>query len=143
MLLRSARLFGWQLYRDAAASDPEIATDWQALHALRHQTFTTLISYLPARSLRPGLTRAAATDTAWVIASPDTYDMLVRTRGYTLDQYQKWVTSSLTRLLLPAPDPRANTDKTQPGDDVRIMDALVSDPGTSRTRHRAAEQLEF
>ena len=26
---------GWQLYRDAAASDPEIATDWQALQALR------------------------------------------------------------------------------------------------------------
>ncbi len=100
---------GWQLYRDAAASDPEIASDWQALQALRHQTFTTLIRRLPARSLRPGLTRAAATDTAWAIASPETYDMLVRTRGYTLDQYQKWVTMSLTRLLLrPAPhDPRA------------------------------------
>jgi AcrR family transcriptional regulator len=91
---------GWQLYRDGAATDPEIAADWQALQALRHQTFTTLISRLPVRSLRPGLTRAAATDTAWIIASPDTYDMLVRTRGYTLDQYQKWVTTSLTTLLL-------------------------------------------
>ena len=100
---------GWQLYRDAAASDPEIATDWQSLQALRHQTFATLIRRLPARSLRPGLTRAAATDTAWAIASPDTYDMLVRTRGYTLDQYQKWVTNSLTRLLLrPAPDRHAD-----------------------------------
>jgi AcrR family transcriptional regulator len=98
---------GWKLYRDAAAGDPEIATDWQALQAFRHQTFTELINHLPARSLRPGLTRAAATDTAWAIASPDTYDMLVRTRGYTLDQYQKWVTTSLTTLLLrPLPDPR-------------------------------------
>jgi AcrR family transcriptional regulator len=106
---------GWQLYRDAAASDSEIATDWQALQALRHETFTTLINRLPARSLRTGLSRAAATDTAWAIASPDTYDMLVRTRGYTLDQYQKWVTSSLTTLLLrPAPDPRAGADETQP-----------------------------
>ena len=92
---------GWQLYRDAAASDPEIAADWQALQALRHQTFATLIRRLPARSLRPGLTRAAATDTAWAIASPDTYDMLVRTRGYTRDQYQKWVATSLITLLLP------------------------------------------
>jgi AcrR family transcriptional regulator len=91
---------GWQLYRGAAATDPEIASDWQALRALRHQTFTTLIERLPAGSLRPGLTRAAATDTAWAIASPDTYDMLVRTRGYTLDRYQKWVTTSLTTLLL-------------------------------------------
>jgi AcrR family transcriptional regulator len=91
---------GWQLYRDAAASDPEIATDWQALQALRHQTFATLIDKLPPRSLRAGLTRAAAADTAWAIASPDTYDLLVRNRGYTLDQYQKWVTASLTTLLL-------------------------------------------
>jgi AcrR family transcriptional regulator len=91
---------GWQLYRDGAATDPEIAADWQALQALRHQTFTTLINRLPVRSLRSGITRAAATDTAWIIASPDTYDMLVRTRGYTLDQYQKWVTTSLTTLLL-------------------------------------------
>jgi AcrR family transcriptional regulator len=91
---------GWKLYRDAAATDPEIAADWQALQALRHQTFAALVDQLPARSLRPGLTRASATDTAWAIASPDTYDMLVRTRGYTLDQYQKWVTTSLTVLLL-------------------------------------------
>ena len=98
---------GWQLYRDGAASDAEIATDWQTLQALRHQTFRTLINRLPARSLRPGLTRVAATDTAWAIASPDTYDMLVRTRGYTLDQYQKWITTSLTNLLLrPQPDGR-------------------------------------
>jgi AcrR family transcriptional regulator len=91
---------GWKLYRDAAASDPEIAADWQEFQALRHQTFTVLIHHLPARSLRSGLSRAAAIDTAWTIASPDTYDMLVRTRGYTLDQYQKWVTASLTALLL-------------------------------------------
>jgi AcrR family transcriptional regulator len=91
---------GWQLYRDAAGSDPEIAADWRALQDLRHQTFTKLISRLPARSLRPGLTRAAAADTAWAIASPDTYDLLVRIRGYTLDQYQKWVTANLTASLL-------------------------------------------
>jgi AcrR family transcriptional regulator len=91
---------GWKLYRDAAASDPEIAADWQEFQSLRHQTFTMLINHLPARSLRPGLTRAAAIDTAWTIASPDTYDMLVRTRGYTLDRYQKWVTASLSTLLL-------------------------------------------
>jgi AcrR family transcriptional regulator len=106
---------GWQLYRDGAASDPEIAADWQALQALRHQTFSALIKRLPAGSLRPGLTRASATDTAWAIASPDTYDMLVRIRGYTLDQYQKWVTTSLTSLLLrPAAESRSAADKTGP-----------------------------
>lgn len=91
---------GWQLYRDGAVSDPEIAADWQALQDLRHHTFGALVAQLPTRSLRPGLTHSSATDTAWTIASPDTYDMLVRTRGYTLDQYQSWVTTSLTILLL-------------------------------------------
>jgi AcrR family transcriptional regulator len=91
---------GWQLYRDAAASDPEIAADWQQFQALRHDTFTALVNYFPAGSLRPGLDPADATDTAWAIASPDTYDMLVRIRGYTLDQYQEWVTATLTTLLL-------------------------------------------
>jgi AcrR family transcriptional regulator len=106
---------GWQLYRDAAASDPEIAADWLALQALRHETFTALIGHIPARSLRPGLTRAAATDTAWVVASPDTYDLLVRIQGYTLDQYQRWVTASLTTLLLPpAHEPRSSARRRQP-----------------------------
>jgi AcrR family transcriptional regulator len=91
---------GWKVYRDAAGGDPEIAADWYEFQALRHQTFTTLIGHLPTRSLRPGLSRAAATDTAWALASPDTYDMLVRVRGYTLDRYEKWVTTSLTTLLL-------------------------------------------
>ncbi len=102
---------GWQLYRDAAASDAEIAADWQSLQALRHQTFTNLINFLPGRSLRAGLTRAAAADTAWTIASPDTYDMLVRIRGYTLDQYQEWVTSSLTTLLLDPDAPPGSTGR--------------------------------
>jgi AcrR family transcriptional regulator len=102
---------GWQLYRDAAASDAEIAADWRALQDLRHRTFTNLINHLPGRSLRPGLTRAAAADTAWTIASPDTYDMLVRIRGYTLDQYQEWVISSLTTLLLDPDAPQASTGR--------------------------------
>lgn len=100
---------GWLLYRAAAASDAEIAADWQALQALRHRTFSNVIDKIPATSLRIGLTRALAADSAWAIASPDTYDMLVRGRGYTLDQYQEWVTSSLTALLL---DPAATPGST-------------------------------
>lgn len=94
---------GWRLYRDAAANDAEVAADWQLLQTLRHGTITTIIRRIPARSLRRGLTRAAAADTAWAIASPDTYDLLVGVRGYTLDQYEAWVTSTLTTSLLRAP----------------------------------------
>ncbi len=91
---------GWRLYRDAAASDAEIAADWQALHQLRHHTFAEMIRRIPTKSLRKGMSRAAATDTAWAIASPETYELLVRTGDYTLDQYEEWVASTIANALL-------------------------------------------
>jgi hypothetical protein len=36
---------------------------------------------VPDQALRAGLTRVAAADAAWVIASPDTHDVLVRQAG--------------------------------------------------------------
>ena len=45
-------------------------------------------------------------------ASPDTYDMLVRIRGYTLDQYEQWIATSLTNVLLrPSPGSGAALEK--------------------------------
>jgi AcrR family transcriptional regulator len=91
---------GWQLYRDASATDAEVAADWQTLQELRRQTFATLIARLPPASLRHGLTRAAAVDTAWAIASPETYELLVRRAGYSIDNYQRWVSRTLIAALL-------------------------------------------
>jgi AcrR family transcriptional regulator len=91
---------GWRLYRDAAASDAEVAADWQTLQRLRHGTFTQIVRRLPAASLRDGLDPDAAADTAWAIASPETYDLLVRTGRYTLDQYEQWVATTLAAALL-------------------------------------------
>jgi AcrR family transcriptional regulator len=109
MIKRISRLYrqiaeraalGWRLYRDAAATDPEIAADWEALQRARRQTFADLIARLPPRSLRSGLTRARAADTAWAIASPETYDLLVRFSGYTLDAYERWIATTLAAALL-------------------------------------------
>lgn len=94
---------GWRLYRDAAASDTEVAADWKALQHLRHQTFEELVGQIPAGSLRPGLTLETATDTAWAIASPETYEILVDTAGYTLDAYERWVAATLCAALLSEP----------------------------------------
>ena len=41
---------GWQLYRDAAGTDPAIAQDWQVLQRLRKETFSALIARLPRES---------------------------------------------------------------------------------------------
>jgi hypothetical protein len=53
-----------------------------------------------AGALRPGLTPAEAGDTAWVIASPDTHDQLVRQAGYSYDQLEAWVRGTLSAALL-------------------------------------------
>lgn len=91
---------GWRLYRDAAASDAEIAADWQMLQHLRHHTFAEIIERIPVACLRGGMTSEVATDTAWAIASPETYELLVGTAKYTLEQYELWVATTLSHALL-------------------------------------------
>lgn len=99
-LLAERAALGWQTYRDGAAVDPDIAADWQQLSDGRRKGFHLMFAQLPAEALRPGLTHAAAADTAWVIASPDTHDLLVRRAGYSYDELEDWVRVTLTAALL-------------------------------------------
>jgi AcrR family transcriptional regulator len=101
-LLAERAAVGWQTYRDGAAVDPDIATDWRQLNDLRRRAFRTMIARVPAEALRPGLSHAAAGDTAWVIASPDTHDQLVRQAGYSYDELEDWVRATLSAALLGA-----------------------------------------
>jgi len=99
-LLAERAAVGWQTYRDGAAVAPDIAADWRQLTDLRRQAFQAMFARLPAKALRPGLSSAAAADTAWVIASPDTHDLLVRHAGYNYDQLEDWIRTTLTAALL-------------------------------------------
>lgn len=101
---------GWMLYRDAAAIDQEIAADWDDLQTLRHRLFTRVLSDVPEAALADGLTREAAVDTAWAIASPEAYDLLVRRLGYSLDGFREWMRGTLARAVLRREDdPGQNT----------------------------------
>lgn len=91
---------GWQTYRDAAAIDPDAAKDWQQLMTVRRQAFRIITAQIPKAQLRKGLPPEAASDTAWVIASPDTCDQLVRRAGYSYDEFEEWVRITLTAALL-------------------------------------------
>ena len=87
----------WQLaFRKLAAV---LAADWQQLSDMRRQAFHAMFARVPAQALRAGLTNAAAADTAWVIASPDAHDQLVRQAGYTYDQLEDWVRTTLSAAL--------------------------------------------
>lgn len=91
---------GWSLYRDAAAVDPEIAADWNELQLLRRQTFDRIFADAPESELAPGLTVETAVDTAWTIASPESYDLLVARLGYTLDEFREWMRRTLVAAIL-------------------------------------------
>jgi hypothetical protein len=97
---------GWQTYRDGAGVDPDIAADWRQLSDLRRRAFHAFFARLPAEALRPGLTNALAADTAWVIASPDTHDLLVCQAGYSYDELEEWVRDTLGAALLGRPERR-------------------------------------
>ena len=102
-LLAERSAVGWQTYRDGAGVDPDIAADWQQLSDLRRRAFHAFFARLPAKALRPGLTNTVAADTAWVIASPDTHDLLVRQAGYSYDELEEWVRDTLGAALLGGP----------------------------------------
>jgi AcrR family transcriptional regulator len=100
-LLAERAAVGWQTYRDAAGTDPDIAADWQRISDMRRQAFHVMMTRVPAGALRPGLTPAAAADTAWAIASPEMHHQLVREAGYSYDQLEDWVRGTVSAALLP------------------------------------------
>ena len=91
---------GWQLYRDAAAVDPEVRADQQELSRLRRFTATGLLSGVPTTALRAGMTRDDAIDTLMVIMGPESYDLLVRQTGYSVDRFEQWIARTLVAALL-------------------------------------------
>jgi AcrR family transcriptional regulator len=91
---------GWSLYRDASAVDPEIAVDWNELQLLRHRLISRILADIPASALAEGLTTKTAADTAWAIASPESYDLLVRRLGYQLEEFHHWMRQNLTTAIL-------------------------------------------
>lgn len=100
---------GWRTYRDAAAVDPKIDTDWTHIQANRRATFRAVLTYAPADSWRTGLSLDDVIDTIWAIASPETHELFVQRRGWDYDRYQYWVASTLIAALLP---PSTQTDPT-------------------------------
>ena len=91
---------GWQLYRDAAAIDPEIRRDQLELSRLRRVTLTGLLSGLPEDAFRVGLSRDDAIDTLMVIMGPESYVLLVGEAGYSLPKFEEWLAATLIASLL-------------------------------------------
>ncbi len=85
----------------AAGADPE-ATQLLAEHdQRRYETQRRLARSLHRRrQLKPGLGVREAADVIWTLASERSYLALVRDRGWTADDYERWIAEQLAAGLL-------------------------------------------
>ncbi|MCU1384438.1 MAG: putative transcriptional regulator, TetR family protein [Acidobacteria bacterium] len=91
------------LVRDAAASDPELATLRDEMDAARRTRMTRNARTLfKAGHLRRGITLAAAADVLWTYSSPELYELLVIRRGWAIARYGRFVADAMIAALLPS-----------------------------------------
>ncbi len=90
-----------EVMRDAAKTEPEIKKLLNKYLSDRYQGMSFFIDCLMANgSLRSGLSKLSAVETIWTLASAEIYNMLVGDRGLSEEEYEIWLSDTLTRLLL-------------------------------------------
>ena len=89
------------LLRDAARADPEAGALADELDQSRLARMAENARYLAfAGHLRPGVTAVEARDVLWLCSSPELFDLLVQRRGWSLDQFSRFVADTMTKALL-------------------------------------------
>jgi AcrR family transcriptional regulator len=97
---RAATAF--EILRDAAASDPEIAALYREGGQRRYRDNQTVAHALAAKgALRSGVTEQAAADVLWAMSASEWYRMFVLERDWSPEQYEAWHMLSLSGFLLP------------------------------------------
>lgn len=81
------------VWREAAASDRELAATLREREARRHQDLADGLMRVLGRSVD-----AQTLDTLWAMTSPEVYAKLSTERGWTVQRYQTWLVGMLDRL---------------------------------------------
>ena len=102
----------WRVYRQAAATDPEVAADWEGLMADRRRTMDEVAKGVPRRGLRDGLEEGDVADTLWALASPEVYELFVVQGGRSPAAYGAWLERTLVVALCVAPGQPPSTAPT-------------------------------
>jgi AcrR family transcriptional regulator len=85
---------------EAAAADPDIQLLILDRESQRERTAAWIVDNVRERAdLRPGLDRAGAIDTVWMLMDPVIFSRLRRHRRWSADRYASWFADSVTRLL--------------------------------------------
>jgi len=90
-----------EITRFAAKTEPDIAELLKKMLDQRMKNLGAISRHLSVLGfLRKGLDEAQATETIWVITSPEVYLLLRRDRGWTKEFFIQWLSDTLIRLLL-------------------------------------------
>ena len=85
-----------------AGSDREMRRLWIEIEQQRRMGQGGFVAMLAGRGvLRADLTAEEGRDALWALTSHHVHEMLVGTCGWTVEQYQTWLTKALQDLLLP------------------------------------------
>jgi len=100
ILERVAPIF--EMMRLAAKTEPDIADLLQNLLSQRLHNMAAFVQNLSEHGpLREGLVDAEAAEIVWTLTSPEVFRLLTVDRGWSREQYIRWLADTLTRLLLP------------------------------------------
>ena len=96
---RLAPLF--RVIREAAPSEPEVTALWKEISARRAANMRTFITDVNTTgALREDLTVERAADIVWTLNSSDVYLLLTTERGWSPEEFERWLADSWARLLL-------------------------------------------
>ena len=98
LMERSSDMF--HVLSSAAQVDPEIAELQNEIRRQRHAGQSRIVAAMAARNaLDPELSLPDAEDIAYAALSPEVHRILTVERGWTGDQYERWVGRALSSLL--------------------------------------------
>jgi AcrR family transcriptional regulator len=87
--------------REAAAADADVAALWTRIEdEFRALLLPVARTLADEDSLRPGLDADRAADLLWALNHPDVWRLLVRVRGWTAEEYERWLAGAFRRELL-------------------------------------------
>jgi AcrR family transcriptional regulator len=94
----------FEVIRSAAPVDPDIAELWARIESEFYENQRAIVEALrAARGLRRGLDDERATDILWSLNHPDLWLLLVGKRGWTPDEFERWLRETLAAQLLQPP----------------------------------------
>jgi AcrR family transcriptional regulator len=87
--------------RTAANTDPDMEKLWGRIQTEFHANQRVIVESLDdKKALRPGLDVDRATDILWTLNHPDVWQLLVRQRGWTPEEYERWFADTACSQLL-------------------------------------------